>query len=134
MFFKKEVTCPFTKEDFQVLSKRTMKDIMIKLKYELTNDKVLKTTIITALAIGLCCFKVYAAGEIDVDKSGDAFLITARKGLKWVCVAVSILGLYIGAIKDDKKKAQEIVIGCLLIYLGSYVVPWLFNEIDKIFG
>lgn len=131
MFFNKDVSCNFTKEAFQDLKDRSWRK---RLAHELQSNKILKNTLITVIAISLCCFKAYAVdNDVDINRIGNNFLITARKGLKWVCIVVSIFGLYIGAIKDDKKKSQEVIIACLLIYLGSYLVPWLFDGVDKIF-
>jgi hypothetical protein len=70
-----------------------------------------------------------ASGDEDFWKLLKGF----RKGLFWVGMFTSFYGLYLQMLKHDDF-GKKIVIGSVLTYIASYVVPNVFVAIDKTFG
>jgi hypothetical protein len=89
-----------------------------------------KILVFLLIAILLLTVTVSAAsGDSDFWK----LLVAFRKGLFWVGIFTSFYGLYLQMLKHDDF-GKKIVIGSVLTYLASYIVPNVFVMIDKTFG
>ena len=69
----------------------------------------------------------------DLDQAGWKFVGIARKGLFWVCMFVSIYGLYLMVLKKEDV-GKKIIVSALMTYIGSWLVPDAFILIRNTFG